>query len=113
MPSTTAIFRTPVPKISPTADFALKGHYYGSVHRSFVESQSASFTFRPLGLSQSLNSGVRVGGGGGRGAIPPTLFPTPKKVRGCQILNIVIVVRLVIKNLEESDCLVVVNIKKT
>ena len=56
---------------------------------------------------QLVTSGVRVGGGGG----PRRLFPTPKKVRGCQILNIVIVVRLVIKNLEESDRLVVVNIK--
>ena len=44
-------------------------------------------------------------------AIAPSLFPRPKKVRGCQILNIVIVVRLAIKNLEGSDCLVVVNIK--
>ena len=42
--------------------------------------------------------------GRGRGAISP-LFPTPKKVRGGQILNIVIVVRLEIKNLEESDFL--------
>ena len=48
-------------------------------------------------------------GGGNR---PPPPFPTPKKVRGCLILNIVIVVRLAIKNLEESDCLVVVNIQK-
>ena len=46
-----------------------------------------------------------VGGGGQlrQGGIPPTLFPTPKKVRGDQMLNIVIVVRLEIKNLEEFD----------
>ena len=40
----------------------------------------------------------------GAGGNPP-LFSTPKKVRGGQILNIVIVVRLEIKNLEESDLL--------
>ena len=81
---------------------------------------------RLVDLRGGSRNSLRGGGGGARsgpeffeggfrvqkvGGNRPPLFLTPKKVRGCQILNIVIVVRLAIKNLEESDCLVVVNIK--
>ena len=39
----------------------------------------------------------------GQGAIPPFFYTKKKANRGGQILNIVIVVRLEIKNLEESN----------
>ena len=44
-------------------------------------------------------------GGGGQSTPPLLKIPTPKKVRGGQILSILIVVRLKIKNLEVSDFL--------